>query len=176
VNRPMHLMLALLGVVLAGVVHAAEVTLKNAWMRPAPAGAESARAYVDIGSDAPLVLTGASTPIASKVQIVLVKRLGDPESEEVVPSLAVLAGATTRLAYLGDHLRIVGVTRDVANGDSVPVTLTFKDAAGRPVKATTSIVVRGVLLPQQMAPESRDAPSTPGAPAPTPAASDAPRM
>src|SRR5437762_13220181 len=116
----MRLALTVLGVMQAGVVHAAEVTLKNAWMRPAPAGAESARAYVDIVSDTALALAGASTPIASKVQIVLVKRLGDPESEEVVPSLAVLAGATTRLAYLGDHLRLVGVTRDVANGDSVP--------------------------------------------------------
>jgi copper(I)-binding protein len=176
VNRRTVLVLAMLGAMQAGVVHAVEVTLRNAWMRPAPAGAASARAYVDIVSDTALVLAGASTPMASKVEIVLVKRLGDPESEEVVTSLAVLAGATTRLAYLGDHLRIVGVTRDVANGDLVPLTLTFKDTAGRPVKATTNVVVRGVLLPQHMAPESRDAPSPPVAPAPTPAASDAPRM
>jgi copper(I)-binding protein len=171
----LHVAVAVLGVSLAGVVHATEVTLRNAWMRPAPAGAESARAYVDIGSDAPLVLTGASTPIASKVQIVLVKRLGDPESEEVVPSLAVLAGATTRLAYRGDHLRLVGVTRDVANGDPVPLTLTFKDAAGRPVKATTDIVVRGLLSPQRMAPEPRDAPIPSDAPV-QPAAKDSPAM
>jgi periplasmic copper chaperone A len=168
--------LTLPGVMLVGVAHGAEVTLKNAWMRPAPAGAPSARAYVDIGSDASLVLTGASTPIASKVQIVLVKRIGDPESEEVVPSLAVLAGATTRLAYLGDHLRLVGVTRDVANGEPVPLTLTFKDTAGRPVKASTNIVVRGLLLPQHAPPESRDAPGPPAAPAQPAAAKDAPRM
>jgi copper(I)-binding protein len=172
VNRRSLLLLALFSLT-AGLAHGAEVTLKNAWMRPAPAGAASARAYVDIGSDASLVLTGASTPVASKVEIVLVKRLGDPESEEVVPSLAVLAGATTRLAYLGDHLRLVGVTRNLANGDPVPLTLTFKDTAGRPVKATTSLVVRGVLLPQHMTPESRDAPTVPAAP---PAPTDAPRM
>jgi len=176
VNRRVLLVLAMLGVLQSGAVHAAEVTLKDAWMRPAPAGAASARAYVDIVSDTALVLAGASTPMASKVEIVLVKRLGEPESEEVVPSLAVLAGATTRLAYLGDHLRVVGVTRDVANGDYVPLTLTFKDTAGRPVKATTNIVVRGALLPQHMAPESRDAPTLPVAPAPPPAVSDAPRM
>jgi copper(I)-binding protein len=172
VHRRTLLLFALLGVTPVSLVHGAEVTLKNAWMRPAPAGAASARAYVDIGSDASLVLTGASTPMASKVEIVLVKRLGDPESEEVVPSLAVLAGATTRLAYLGDHLRLVDVTRSLANGDPVPLTLTFKDTAGRPVKATTSLVVRGALLPQHMAPESRVAP-TPAAAPPSPA--DAPR-
>lgn len=174
--NPLTLRLALtvLGVMQAGVVHAAEVTLKNAWMRPAPAGAASARAYVDIVSDTALALAGASTPIASKVQIVLVKRLGDPESEEVVPSLAVLAGATTRLAYLGDHLRLVGVTRDIANGDSVPLTLTFKDTAGRPVKATTNVVVRGLLLPQHTSPETRDAPIPPAAPKQPSTARDAP--
>ena len=172
----LRLALTLLGVMLVGFAHGAEVTLKNAWMRPASAGAPSARAYVDIGSDASLVLTGASTPIASKVQIVLVKRLGDPDSEEVVPSLAVLAGATTRLAYLGDHLRLVGITRDVANGDPVPLTLTFKDTAGRPVKGTTNIVVRGMLLPQHMAPESRAAPIPSDAIVQPPTAKDSPRM
>src|SRR4029453_9417781 len=152
-NLPLRLMvIALVGVSLVGNARAAEVTLRNAWMRPAPAGAASARAYVDIGSDASLVLTGASTPIASKVQIVLVKRIGDPDSEEVVPSLAVLAGATTRLAYLCDHLRLVGITRDVANGESIPLTLTFTDSARRPVKATTNVVISGVVCPPQIKP------------------------
>ena len=168
----LRIALTVLGATLVGNVHAAEVTLRNAWMRPAPAGAPSARAYVDIGSDTSLVLTGASTPIASKVQIVLVKRIGDPDSEEVVPSLAVLAGATTRLAYLGDHLRLVGITRDVANGESIPLTLTFTDSARRPVKATTNVVIRGMLLPQQMTPAARDVPTPPVISAPPPATKD----
>ncbi|MEO8754808.1 MAG: copper chaperone PCu(A)C [Casimicrobiaceae bacterium] len=155
---------------LAGAAHAAEITLKNAWMRPAPAGAESARAYVDITSDAPLVLTGASTPVAGKVQIVLVQTIGDPSTEAVVPTLAVPAGATTRLAYRGNHLRLSGITRDVANGDPVPLTLTFTDGAGKPVRATTNILVRGLLLPQQMPAESRDAAKPANSPAPAPAA------
>jgi copper(I)-binding protein len=168
----LRIALTVLGFTLAGIAHAAEVTLRNAWMRPVPAGAASARAYVDIGSNTSLVLTGASTPIASKVQIVLVKRLGDPDSEEVVPTLAVLAGATTRLAYLGDHLRLVGITHDVANGEPIPLTLTFKDSAGRPVKATTTVVVRGMLLPQHMAPDARDAPTPSVTPALPPATKD----
>jgi copper(I)-binding protein len=168
----LRVLFALLGVLLAAAADAGEVTLKNAWMRPAAAGADSARAYVDIVSDTALVLTGASTPIASRVQIVLVKTIGDPDSENVVPSLAVAAGATTRLAFRGDHLRLVGVSRDVGNGDPVPLTLTFKDTAGRPVKATTNVVVRGLLLLQHTPAESRDAPMPPA----TPAAKDAPRM
>jgi hypothetical protein len=70
----------------------------------------------------------------------------------------------------------VGITRNVANGDPVPLTLTFTDTAGRPVKATTDVVVRGLLLPQQMAPETRDAPAAPAAPIQPPAPKEAKRM
>ena len=136
----------------------AEITLINAWMRPAPAGAEAARAYVDIKSDRTLDLVGARTPIAKRVAIVRVAKVGDESTEKVVKSLAVLGGTTTRLAYLGDHLRLIDVTRNVGNGDPVPLTLVFKDGAGKTVEAATEITVRGLLLPQQMTPRTQDAP------------------
>src|SRR3954469_5994562 len=84
----------------------ADVTLQNAWMRPAPAGAEAARAYVDISSDKTLELVGARTPIAKGIAIVRVGKIGDESTERVVKTFTVLAGTTTRLAYLGDHLRL----------------------------------------------------------------------
>jgi copper(I)-binding protein len=87
--------------------------------------------------------------------------------------MPVHAGTTTRLAYRGDHLRFIDVNRDLANGTPVPLTLVFKDAAGREVRATTDVVVRGLLLPQHMPPASRDASS--GAPAPS-APEPAPKM
>jgi periplasmic copper chaperone A len=136
----------------------ADVTLFNAWMRPAPAGAEAARAYVDIKSDNTLELVGARTPIAKRVEIVHVGVIGDASTEKVVRTFAVTGGATTRLAYRGDHLRLVAITRDVANGDPVPLTLVFKDDAGKVSEATTQIIVRGLLTPQQMSPQLQDAP------------------
>jgi periplasmic copper chaperone A len=137
----------------------ADVTLVNAWMRPAPAGAEAARAYVDIKSDRTVDLIGARTPVAKRVEIVRVGKVGDASTEKVVRTFAVLGGTTTRLAYLGDHLRLVAITRDIANGDPVPLTLVFKDEAGKVSEATTQVSVRGLLMPQQMAPAMRDAPA-----------------
>jgi len=168
--------LGVLGVTLATTLHAAEVTLRNAWMRPAPAGAEAARAYVDIDSAAALELVGASTPIALETRIVLVKEIDNPASEQVVPLLAVPAGTTTRLAFRGDHLRLVGITRDVANGDPVPLTLTFRDSAGKEVVATTGIVVRGLLSPQQIRGAPRAAQTVPAAPPSAPGGKEAPGM
>lgn len=176
---PLQMLVATAGLTMAGLLHAADITLKSAWMRPAPGGAETARAYVDIESSAALQLVGASTPVARRVEIVLVRQIGDPASEEVVASLPVPAGTTTRLAYRGSHLRLIEIAHDLANGTSVPLTLTFKDAAGREVRATTNVLVRGLLLPQQMVPSSRDAASeapVPSAPVAAPSARDEPRM
>jgi hypothetical protein len=136
----------------------ADVVLMNAWMRPAPAGAEAARAYVDIRSDKTLELVGARTPIAKGVAIVRVGKIGDESTEQVVKSFTVLGGTTTRLAYRGDHLRLTTITRDTANGEPVPLTLVFKDAAGKATEATTQVTVRGLLLPQQVTPPMQDAP------------------
>lgn len=136
---------------------AAQVTLQNAWMRPAPADTD-ARAYVDIRSDVNAELVAASTPVARKVEIVHVKTIGDPSTEVVTKTFAVPGGTTTRLAYLGDHLRLVGLKRPVSNGDPVPLKLTFKGAAGKRFDVETNILVRGVLAPQLMPPSARDAP------------------
>jgi len=147
---PHGFLLVLAGLAFALTAQAAEVTLRNAWMRPAPAQAETARVYVDIDSDAELELVGASTPVADSVEIVRVRQIGDPASEEVERTFAISAGKTTRLAYRGDHLRFIRIVRDLANGDPVPLTLVFRAADGKELRATTNVVVRGLLLPRQM--------------------------
>ncbi|MCC7040719.1 MAG: copper chaperone PCu(A)C [Burkholderiales bacterium] len=129
---------------------AATIVVRHAWMRPAPAGAPSARVYVDIDSDTDLDLVGATTPAARRVEIVRTATIGDPASEEVVPAYRVRAHATTRLAYRGDHLRLVDVTRAARNGEPVPLELEFRDGAGRRVTAPVEVSVRGLLRPEQM--------------------------
>ena len=109
-----------------------------------------AQAYVDISSNADLELVGASTPFAKKVELVLVSTAKDPPESKVVPSIAVPAGVTTRLAYRGSYLRLVEITKNFGNGTSVPLTLAFKSRDGREVTATIDAQVRGLLLPQQM--------------------------
>ena len=145
-----RLSLVAFGLGVAGTLHAADVTLKNAWMRPAAAGTERAQAYVDIVSDSALELTAASTTAAKEVEIVTTTMRSETIEEKVVKSLPVAAATTTRLAYNGNHLRLNGITRDIGNGDPIPVTLTFRDPTGKSLTVTTQIIVRGLLRPQQM--------------------------
>jgi copper(I)-binding protein len=166
------------GLALAAPALAVQVSFKSAWMRPAEGGT-TAKAYVDIFSDTPLTLIGASTPVAKKVQIVTVVRTDGNDPGKVVKSLPVAADKPTRLAYLGNHLRLVDLKQDVVNGSQVPVTLTFRDKAGRRHVATAEIGVRGLVMlhrppvndevPPPMQPTSPmpSAPQAPDPPAPT---------
>ena len=154
---------------IGGAAQAGEVTLKTAWLRPAAAGMADAQAYVDIVSESDLVLVGASTPFARKVELVLVTMKDNPPEVKVVTSIPVPAGKTTRLAYRGSHLRLVEITKSFGNGTVVPMTLAFKSADGKDVTATIDAQVRGLLLPQQMPAVTAQEPE-PAAKEPVPAA------
>ena len=125
----------------------AAITLTSAWMRPAQAGQDSARAYVDIASDLPLTLTQATTPDARAIEFVSVAPGGSAMDETVVATMPVTPGTPTRLAFRGSHLRLIGVNRNLGNGDRVPVTLHFADSDGRVIRATVEVGVRGFTAP-----------------------------
>jgi copper(I)-binding protein len=131
----------------ASIAGAAQVSLTSVWMRPAVEGA-NARVYVDIKSDANVDLVGATTPVAKKVEIVQVETIGNPATEKVVKKYAVPGGTTTRLAYLGDHLRLVGLKRALDNGDPVPVRLRFVDDKGKRFEVEANVTVRGLTIPK----------------------------
>ena len=148
---------------------AGDVTLKTAWMRPAGAGTE-AQIYVDIVSDTDLVLVGASTPVAKKIELIEVTVPGEPSDGKVVSSMPVPGGKMTRLAYRGSHLRLVEVTKDLGNGTLVPVTLAFKNPEGKTMTAKFEAQVRGLLPPPRTmpAPIKPIEPDPPQQAAPTP--------
>ena len=125
---------------------AAEIKLTSAWMRPAAAGSD-ARAYVDVASEAPLTLVGATSPVARRVELVRVTRYDGTDPGKVVTRMAVQAGTPTRLAYKGSHLRLVGVRSHLLPGKTVPITLQFRDAAGKRLTAQADVLVHGVALP-----------------------------
>ncbi len=137
---------AALAVALDAGAQTAAVDLNSVWMRPALAGQTSARAYVDIRSDTALTLTGATTPVARAIELVMVSGSNGAE-ETVVATVAVPPGAPTRLAFRGNHLRLLEINRDLLNGEQFPLTLRFTDPQGQVVSATASVVVRGFMVP-----------------------------
>ena len=136
----------LLAGVLASATAVADIRLITPWMRPAAAGSD-ARAYVDIASDEPVTLVGATSPLARSVEIRIVTDTDGVDPGKAVKSLAVVPGTPTRLAFKGNHLLLRKLKHPVANATPVPVVLTFRDAKGKRVTAETSLQVRGIVAP-----------------------------
>jgi copper(I)-binding protein len=132
--------------VLAAPLASAEVKLQNAWLRPAAAGQASAMVYVDIESGEALKLVGARSPVAKRAQLVIVDPPGPEAPQKVVDEIAVSANVPRRLAYLGSHVRLVDIQKDLVPGVRVPLELEFVDAKGKRIAAAVEADVRGITV------------------------------
>jgi periplasmic copper chaperone A len=128
--------------------HGAEIELKKAWARPMAKGFPVAAVYVDIHSDAPLKLVGATSPVAKSVGIIVAGP--GPDGTTVGPKevrdIDVAAGKDTRLALHGNYLELREIVADRGPGTTVPLKLEFVDPTGRKLSAETVAVVRGIAL------------------------------
>jgi periplasmic copper chaperone A len=145
---------------LAASLSAAEVKLENGWLRPAYAGQPAAMVYVDIESTEALKLVDAKSPVAKGAQLVLVDPPSEqPDKHKVVRELPVAANRSTRLAYLGSHVRLLDIQHDLVPGTKVPLELTFVDAKGTRRSVSTEALVRGIAARRPDAAEAEAAPN-----------------
>jgi len=122
-----------------------EVRLSDAWLRPAYQGQPRASVYVDIRATAAMKLVGAGTPVARRAELVVADPSDpDPAKQRVVKELAIAANADTRLAYLGNHVRLIDIKQDLKPGEVIKLELTFTDGTGKRRTATTEALVRGI--------------------------------
>jgi len=145
----------------AGASAAADITLKNAWMRPARAGAPTAAVYVDVRTDVPLKLVAARSPIAKSAGFVLVDQNPDgTTTERPVKEADIPGGQETRFAYNGSRIELRDIVDTLPPGANVPLTLEFVEARGDARHLIEiGVLVRGVILPPP--PEPGQSPETP---------------
>lgn len=107
----------------------------SAWVAAPAAGATTTSAYVEISNPTmyEIYITGASSDAAPKVEL----RAGASGGAEpaVVPEFPVPAYGGTQAAAAAPHLRLVGLSRPLAPGDTVQLTLTTDGGATLKVAA-----------------------------------------
>lgn len=105
----------------------------SAWIAAPAAGATSADAYVEVSNPTmyDIYVTAASTEAAASVEL----RAGGAQGA-VVPEFPVPAFGSTAAAVDAPHLRLVGLKKPLAAGDSVILTLTTDGGAALKVTAT----------------------------------------
>lgn len=133
-----------LGLVAAGLLAAPHVLLvagqpapaaPSAWVALPAAGATSATAYVEVTNPTmyDIYVTGATADVATTVELRgAAKGAAEPP---VVPEFTVPAFGSTAADAGSPTLRLVGLTRALAAGDTVALTLTTDGGLKLPVAA-----------------------------------------
>ena len=124
---------------LAPGIACAQVEVVGGWVRPPPAGAPTAAAYLTLVNrgKAPDRLVGAATPAASGLSMHSMSMAGGIMRMRKMNGLALPPGARVTLQPGGDHLMLTGLKRSLRPGDRVPVTLRFAQAGE--VRATLPV-------------------------------------
>lgn len=108
----------------------AEVQVTDPWCRPTPNGMDMTACYATLTSTRNDRLTSIISPRAAQAQVHAVSTDGGVMSmTPMEDGLALPAGQAVALAPGGDHIMLTGVTVPLAEGDLVPLALTFESGA-----------------------------------------------
>ncbi len=101
----------------------------DAWARATPPGVELGAAYLEIEVDAADTLLGASTTVASGVEMHSTSAVDGMARMQQVERVPLSASSKLRFAPGGMHLMLVGLQQPLQAGSHFPLTLRFERSA-----------------------------------------------
>lgn len=137
-------MLALLAVTMmtAGAAVAADVEVRDAWVRGVVPAQKSTGAFMQLSSPAGATLVGAASPAAAKVELHEMAMEGNVMRMRPVPRLDLAPGQSVALKPGGYHVMLIGLKKPLADGEKVPLTLLVEGRDKKVEKVEVSAEVR----------------------------------
>lgn len=133
--------LAFAGTLVAQAQPAAPVAVDAAWARTVLPGQASSGAYMTLTAREPLTLLGAESPAAGIVEIHQMKMEGDVMKMRAVDKLELPVGQKVEFKPGGYHFMLMDLKAKFSSGTTVPLTLQFRDAAGKPRELKVALPV-----------------------------------
>lgn len=121
-TRTQLAMAILLGVSATSAL-AADVEVKDAWVRGTVTGQKATGAFLEITSKSGATLVGAASPVAGVSEIHEMKMDGGIMKMRAVERLQLPAGKPVQLAPGGYHVMLLNLKQPLKRGDSVALTL-----------------------------------------------------
>ncbi len=144
-----HIKRAVLGLSLLGLAFqaAAQTTVDDAWVRATVPTQTASGAFMTLTAESDSKLLSVASPVAKDVQIHEMTMKNDVMSMGPVQSVDLPAGKAVAFDPNGYHVMLMGLTGQLKEGDSVPLTLTVENAKGEketlevnaPVRALTNM-------------------------------------
>ncbi|MBH3408927.1 copper chaperone PCu(A)C [Pseudomonas glycinae] len=142
-----HIKRAALGLSLLGLAFqvSAQTKVDDAWVRATVPNQSASGAFMTVTADSDSKLLSVASPAAKDVQIHEMTMKNDVMSMGPVKSVNLPAGKAVNFDPNGYHVMLMGLSAQLKEGDSVPLTLTIENAKGEketvevkaPVKALT---------------------------------------
>ena len=122
----------------------ASVTATDAWVRGTVPAQKTTGAFVVLQSSEEAKLVAVSTPAAASAEIHASEHKDGIMHMHAIDALALPAGRRVELKPGSFHIMLVGLTRALAAGDHVPLTLTIEDRQGRRSRLEVRAKVRAL--------------------------------
>ena len=125
----------------------AQTKVDDAWVRATVPTQSASGAFMTVTADIDSKLLSVASPVAKDVQIHEMSMKNDVMTMGPVKSVELPAGKTVSFDPNGYHVMLMGLTGQLKEGDSVPLTLTVENAKGEkeiievkaPVRALTNM-------------------------------------
>lgn len=123
---------------------AAQVSVSEPWVRGVVPGQTATGAFMRLTAATDETLVAAASPVAKVVEIHQMTMDGGVMRMAAIDKLALPAGKTVELKPGGYHVMLMGLTAPLKDGDTVPLTLTVVDGAGKAQQVKVRATVRGL--------------------------------
>jgi copper(I)-binding protein len=129
----------------------AQTTVTQPWVRATVPQQTASGAFMQLRSADSAKLVSATSPIAASVQIHKMEMTGQMMKMREVDAIDLPAGETVNLASGGFHIMLVGLKRQLKEGETVPLSLVIERKNGKretvavdaPVKPLTYAAPQG---------------------------------
>ncbi len=131
-----------LSVLLAAPSWASDIAVQRAWARATAPGQAVAGVYMDLRAARPMRVVGAASPAAERVELHTMAMQEGVMVMRRVPEIGLPAGQTVELKPGSLHVMLIGLKAPLQEGQTVPLTLQLRDAAGKPSEVEVKAEVR----------------------------------
>jgi len=128
----------------------APVTAVGVWARASVQGQRSSGAFMTLTASEPVTLVGIATPVAGIAEVHEMKMEGDVMRMRPVQALKLPANKPVQLSPGGYHLMLQELKAPLKPDTTIPMTLTFRTAAGEERQLALQVPV-SVMPPKDAA-------------------------
>jgi periplasmic copper chaperone A len=144
---PIASIIAALALLAASTLASAQVKVEDAWVRGTVQDQRTTGAFMRLTSASDTALVSVASPIAGFVEIHESSMHGGVVQMRAVPRVALPANKAVELKPGGYHVMLMSLKQPVKVGETVPITLTFEDKAGKQTSVEVKAAVRALASP-----------------------------